>query len=52
MDVVLYSFLGIGIAAIFCIYRRYLAERIMKLRRLRKRVTLMLWAAANTKPGE
>lgn len=52
MDVVLYAFLGVGVAAIFCVYRRYLTERIQRLRLLRKRVTLMLWAAANTSKSD
>jgi len=52
MDVVLYAFLGVGVAAIFCLYRRYLTERIHRLRTLRMRMTLMLWAAANSKADD
>lgn len=47
MELLLYSILGVAVAAIFCVYRRYLSDRFTRIRKLRKRITLMLWAAAN-----
>jgi hypothetical protein len=47
MDNLFYSLLGVAVAAIFCVYQHHLRDRIVRVRRLRKRVTLMLWAAAN-----
>lgn len=47
MEILLYSVLGVAVAAIFCVYHHHLRDRFQRLRKLRKRVTLMLWAAAN-----
>ena len=46
MDVLTYCLLGIGVAGIYCIYAHYLRHQMGRLRKLRSRVTYMLWNAA------
>ena len=51
MDVLFYSFLGVAIGAIFCVYRRYVRDCWKKSRQMRERVAHLLWAAANRNQG-
>jgi len=46
MSVLIYSILGVAIAAIFCVYRRYLFDLFRARKRQRERVAFMLWTAA------
>jgi uncharacterized protein (DUF2062 family) len=46
MSVLTYSVLGVAVAAIFCVYRRYVFDLFRARKRQRERVAYMLWTAA------
>lgn len=46
MSVIVYSILGVAVAAIFCVYRRYVFDLFRQRKRKRERVAYMLWTAA------
>lgn len=46
MEILLFSLIGVAVAAIYCVYSHYLRDRIFRGRKLRSRVAYMLWTAA------
>jgi hypothetical protein len=46
MEILVYTLFGLAVAGIYCIYAHYLRDRFQKYRKLRARVTYMLWKAS------